>query len=110
MRRITAYSILKELGNDALRRYIYENIAESTFDSHRITNHFPQNFRDYYERMSIAHVNDGDTKARNIIIANRIGIYLGQNRRALQIEKIGRTRSKNMNGEKTPTSLWRKTV
>lgn len=36
MTRITAYVILKELGNDALHKYIYENIAEPTFDSHRI--------------------------------------------------------------------------
>ena len=42
MTRITAYVILKELGNDALHKYIYENIAEPTFDSHRITNPFPQ--------------------------------------------------------------------
>lgn len=40
MTRITAYVILKELGNDALHKYIYENIAEPTFDSHRITNPF----------------------------------------------------------------------
>ena len=43
------YRILKELGNDQLRRYIYENIAEPTFDSHRITSRFPQDFRTYYE-------------------------------------------------------------
>lgn len=54
MKPPTAYSILKELGNDALHKYIYENIAEPTFDSHRITNLFPQDFRDYYERMLIA--------------------------------------------------------
>ena len=30
MTRITAYVILKELGNDALHKYIYENIAEPT--------------------------------------------------------------------------------
>ena len=30
MEEITAYSILKELGNDALYKYIYANIAELT--------------------------------------------------------------------------------
>ena len=89
MTRITAYVILKELGNDALHKYIYENIAEPTFDSHRITNPFPQDFRDYYERMLIAHADEGDIRNRNVIIANRIGIYLGHNSRDLQIEKIG---------------------
>ena len=110
MEEITAYSILKELGNDALYKYIYENIAELTFDSHRITNYFPQDFQDCYERMLIAHADKGDIRNRNAIIANRIGIYLGHNSRALQIEKIGEVTSINMNGEETPTSLWRKTA
>ena len=101
MTRITAYVILKELGNDALHKYIYENIAEPTFDSHRITNPFPQDF---------AHADEGDIRNRNVIIANRIGIYLGHNSRDLQIEKIGEVTSTNMNGEETPTSLWRKTT
>ena len=100
MEKITAYSILKELGN--------ENIAEPTFDSHRITNPFPQDFRHYYERMLIAHEDEGDIRDRNIIIARSIGNYLGHNSGALQIEKIGEIASTNMNGEETPTSLWRK--
>ncbi|GAB0484888.1 hypothetical protein KML24008_13850 [Alistipes onderdonkii] len=108
MEKITAYSILKELGNDALYKYIYEDIAEPTFDSHRVTNLFPQDFKDYYERMLIAHADEGDIRARNIIIARFIGNYLGHNSRALQIEKIGEVTSTNMNGEETPTSLWRK--
>lgn len=110
MEKITAYSILKELGNDALYKYIYEDIAEPTFDSHRVTNPFPQDFKDYYERMLIAHADEGDIRARNIIIARFIGNYLGHNSRALQIEKIGEVTSTNMNGEETPTSLWRKTA
>jgi len=104
----TAYSILKELGNDVLHKYIYANIAEPVFDSHRITNPFPQDFRDYYERMLIAHANEGDIRNRNVIIANRIGIYLGHNSLALRIEKIGEVTSTNMNGEETQTSLWKK--
>ena len=84
--------------------------AAVTFDSHRITNPFPQDFRDYYERMLIAHADEGDIRNRNVIIANRIGIYLGHNSRDLQIEKIGEVTSTNMNGEETPTSLWRKTT
>ena len=91
-------------------KYIYENIAELTFDSHRITNYFPQDFQDCYERMLIAHADEGDIRNRNAIIANRIGIYLGHNSRSLQIEKIGEVTSINMNGEETPTSLWRKTA
>ena len=110
MEEITAYSILKELGNDALYKYIYENIAESIFDSHRVTNPFPQDFKDYYERMLITHEDEGDIRDRNIIIARSIGIYLGHNSRDLQIEKIGEVTSTNMNGEETPTSLWRKTA
>ena len=100
MKPPTAYSILKELGNDAMHKYIYENIAEPTFDS--------QDFRDYYERMLIAHADEGDIRNRNVIIANRIGIYLGRNSRDLQIEKIGEVTSTNMNGEETPTSFWKK--
>lgn len=110
MTRTTAYSILKELGNDALYKYIYENIAEPIFDSHRVTNPFPQDFKEHYERMLIAHADEGDIRNRNVIIANRIGIYLGRNSRDLQIEKIGEVTSINMNGEKTPTSLWNKTA
>ncbi len=110
MEETTAYSILQELGNDALHKYIYENITEPTFDSHRIINHFPQDFTVYYERMLAAHVDEGDIRDRNVIIANRIGIYLGHNSRALQIEKIGEVTSINMNEEETPTSLWRKLV
>ncbi len=90
MEEITAYLLLKELGNDALHKYIYENIAKSTFDSHRITNPFPQDFKDHYERMLIAHADEGDIRNRNVIIANRIGIYLGRNSRDLKIEKIGK--------------------
>ena len=93
MTRTTAYSILKELGNDALYKYIYENIAEPIFDSHRVTNPFPQDFKDHYERMLIAHADEGDIRNRNVIIANRIGIYLGRNSRDLQIEKIGEVTS-----------------
>ena len=74
----------------------------------RITNPFPQDFRDYYERMLIAHADEGDIRNRNVIIANRIGIYLGRNSRDLQIEKIGEVTSTNMNGEETPTSFWKK--
>uniref|UniRef100_UPI004029D0B8 hypothetical protein n=1 Tax=Alistipes onderdonkii TaxID=328813 RepID=UPI004029D0B8 len=107
MKPPNAYSILKELGNDALHKYIYENIAEPTFDSHRITNPFPQDFKDYYERMLIAHMDEGDIRDKNIIIARSIGNYLGHNSRALQIEKIGEVTSTNMNGKETPTSLWR---
>lgn len=110
MEKITAYSILKELSNDAMHKYIYENIAEPSFDSHRVTNPFPQDFKDYYERMLIAHEDEGDIRNRNVIIANRIGIYLGRNSRALHIKKIGEVTSTNMNGEETPTSLWRKTA
>ena len=105
---LAAFLLLKELGNDALHKYIYENIAEPTFDSHRITNPFPQDFRDYYERMLIAHADEGDIRNRNVIIANRIGIYLGRNSRDLQIEKIGEVTSTNMNREETQTSLWKK--
>jgi len=110
MPKMTAYSILKELGNDALRRYICENIAEPVLDLHRITNPFPQDFKDYYERILIAHAGKGDIRNRNVIIANRIGIYLGHNSRALQIEKIGEVTSTNMNGKETQTSLWKKTA
>lgn len=110
MEKITAYSILKELSNDAMHKYIYENIAEPSFDSHRVTNPFPQDFKDHYERMLIAHADEGDIRNRNVIIANRIGIYLGRNSRALHIKKIGEVTSTNMNGEETPTSLWRKTA
>ena len=108
MKPPTAYSILKELGNDALHKYIYENIAEPTFDSHRITNPFPQDFRDYYERMLIAHADESGIRDRNIIIARSIGNYLVHNSRDLQIEKIGEVMSTNMNGEETPTSFWKK--
>lgn len=59
MKLPTAYSILKELGNNRLRNYIYENIPEPIFGSHRITNPFPQDFRDYYERMLNALVSEG---------------------------------------------------
>ena len=46
------YRILKELGNHRLRKYIYENIAEAIFDSHRITSRFPQDSN--YETIIIA--------------------------------------------------------
>lgn len=110
MAKITAYVILKELGNNALHKYIYKGIAESTFDSHRITNHFPQDFRDYYERMLMAHADEGDIRDRNIIIARFIGYYLWHNSRDLQIEQIGEVTSTNMNGVETPTSLWEKQI
>lgn len=109
MTKITAYTILKELGNEALNKYIYENIAEPIFDSHRITNPFPQDFKGHYERMLTAHSTEGSVEARNIVIANLIGIYLGRNKKALNIRKIGNNVSKNMNGKETQTSLWEKT-
>ena len=54
------------------------------------------------------HEDEGDIRDRNIIIARSIGNYLGHNSGALQIGKIGEVASTNMNGEETPTSLWRK--
>lgn len=110
MKKSSTYSILKEIGDDALRKYIYKNVTESSFDSHRITNYFPKDFKDYYERMLATLADKGDVKIRNVAIANLIGIYLGQNRRVLQIEKVGINKSQNMNGEESTTSLWRKTV
>ena len=107
---LTAYSILKELGNKALLKYIRERIHEPTFDSHRITNRFPKDFTDYYERMLIVHANEGDIRNRQVVIAKLIGSYLGHNRKALKIEKIGIAQSENMNGAITPTSLWKKTL
>lgn len=87
MKPNTAYSILREIGNEVLSRYIYENIAEPIFDSHRITNPFPQDFKGHYERMLTAHSTEGSVEARNIVIANLIGIYLGRNKKALNIRK-----------------------
>lgn len=104
----TVYAIIKELGNEPLHRYIYENIAENQFDSHRITNYFHQFFKDYYERMLIALGNKNDITNKNVIIANSIGNYLGRNQRELQIEKIGKVISVNMNGNLSSTSLWQK--
>lgn len=105
------YRILKELGNDQLRRYIYENIAEPTFDSHRITSRFPEEFRPYYERMLSALAREGDdTREPHRAIANQIGNYLRQNSRALEIEKIGEVTSMNMNGRTSRSSLWKKTA
>lgn len=108
MAKITAYSILKELGNDALHKYIYENITESIFDSHLITNYFPHDFKNHYERMLIAHADKGDIQDRNVTIARLIGNYLGNNSRILEIENIGTTNSKNMNGNESRVSIWRK--
>lgn len=105
------YRILKELGNDQLRRYIYENIAEQTFDSHRITSRFPEEFRPYYERMLSALAREGDdTREPHRAIANQIGNYLKRNSRALEIEKIGEVTSMNMNGRTSRSSLWKKTA
>lgn len=105
------YRILKELGNDQLRRYIYENIAEPTFDSHRITSRFPEEFRPYYERMlsALARERD-DTREPHRAIANQIGNYLKRNSRSLEIEKIGEVTSMNMNGRTSRSSLWKKTA
>lgn len=105
------YRILKELGNHRLRKYIYENIAEAIFDSHRITSRFPQDFRTYYERMLNALASEGDdTREPHRAIANQIGNYLRQNSRALEIEKIGEVTSMNMNGRTSRSSLWKKTA
>lgn len=105
------YRILKELGNHRLRNYIYENIAEPTFDSHRITSRFPQDFRTYYERMLNALASEGNIPQNpHFAIANQIGNYLRLNSQALQIEKIGDARSSNMNGKTSRSSLWKKAV
>lgn len=104
------YRILKELGNDQLRRYIYENIAEPTFDSHRITSRFPEEFRPYYERMLSALAREGNIQDPHFAIANQIGNYLRLNSQALQIEKIGEVTSMNMNGRTSRSSLWKKTA
>ena len=66
------YRILKELGNHRLRKYIYENIVEAIFDSHRITSRFPQDFRTYYERMLNALASEGNIQDPHFAIANQI--------------------------------------
>lgn len=104
------YRILKELGNHRLRKYIYENIAEPTFDSHRITSRFPQDFRTYYERMLNALASEGNIQDPHFAIANQIGNYLRLNSQALEIEKIGDVTSANMNGKTSRSSLWKKTA
>ncbi len=104
------YRILKELGNHRLRKYIYENIAEAIFDSHRITSRFPQDFRTYYERMLNALASEGNIQDPHFAIANQIGNYLRLNSQALQIEKIGDATSSNMNGKTSRSSLWKKTA
>lgn len=108
MKRITAYTILKGLGNKKLFRYIHQEIAKNEFDSHDVTNPFPSYFKDEYDAMLKAHEDEGDNSSRNIKISNAIGRYLGYNRRSLRIEKIGSAESPNMNGAKSRTSLWRK--
>mgnify|MGYP003243347014 CR=1 FL=1 len=91
--------------------HIYENIAEPTFDSHRITSRFPEEFRPYYERMLSALAREGDdTREPHRAIANQIGNYLKRNSRALEIEKIGEVTSMNMNGRTSRSSLWKKTA
>lgn len=102
------YRILKELGNHRLRKYIYEDIAEAIFDSHRITSRFPQDFRTYYERMLNALASEGNIQDPHFAIAKQIGNYLRLNRQALQIEKIGDATSSNMNGKTSRSSLWKK--
>lgn len=104
------YRILKELGNHRLRKYIYENIAEPTFDSHRITSRFPQDFRTYYERMLSALASEENIQDPHFAIANQVGNYLRLNSQALQIEKIGDATSSNMNGKTSRSSLWKKTA
>ena len=80
MEGITAYSILKELGNDALSTFT--NIAELTLDSHRITNYFPQDFKTV-TNVAIKIRGRRRHPESNAIIANRIGIYLGHKQQGL---------------------------
>lgn len=110
MARSLIYSILNSLGDENFREYIHRQIEESIFDSHRITNVFPQIFQAHYEQMIGAFPEETTKEECNIVIANCIGVYLGKVQNRLHIEKIGEQYSENMNGKITKTSLWRKTL
>lgn len=109
MPKTTVYSILRGLDIVTLSNYIHQQIDEPTFDSHRITNVFPQIFQAHYEQMIGTFPEETTQEECNIVIANCIGIYLGKVQNLLHIEKIGKQYSENMNGKITKTSLWRKT-
>ena len=64
---------------------------------------------EFARRMDIENERIKDENARqNKRIANVEESVNEFNKLALQIEKIGEVASTNMNGEETPTSLWRK--
>lgn len=104
----TAYTILKQLGNDTIRKYIHESIPLREFDSHYFIKSFLDDFKNEYDDMLNAHKTLGDQKKQNQRISNLIGNYLGKNQTVLGITKIGDVESLNINGSKTTNSKWRK--
>lgn len=111
MTKTTAYSILKELGNDLLRQYIYNQLPYPQFNSHDFTNSFAENFQDHFNRMLELHRTEGNDEQSGQIVSRLMGVYLGMNRKALMIEKIGENPpTLNINSTYTKTSLWRKTI
>lgn len=108
--RITAYTIMGGIGDDALLGYIRTSLPASEFTSHDFTIHFPTFFPDEYERMLEVSIEYGDMPHRNQKIANSIGKYLWHHRHSLHIEKTGTVRNKNINGSISSASVWRKTL
>ena len=105
-----AYWVLKGIGNTTLREHIYKQIPGEIFDSHDFTNSFVKHFNKEFDEMIELHKSDGDMNDILRTISNLMGVYLGKNRKALGIQKIGISDlTVNLNLTFTRTSQWRKT-
>ncbi len=109
-KRTTAYTIMGEIGNETLLRFIRNAFPSREFTSHDFTMLFPTHFPNEYERMLEVYAEYGEMPYRNQKITNAIGKYLGNHRQSLHIEKIGTAKSKNINGSISSASVWRKTL
>ena len=108
--RTTAYTIMGEIGNETLLRFIRNAFPSREFTSHDFTMLFPTHFSNEYERMLEASAEYGEMPYRNQQITRAIGKYLGNHRQSLHIDNIGKARSKNINGTISQASIWRKTL
>ena len=107
--RVTAYSIIREIGNEVLRNRILPEL-EDDFTSHEFIKKLVFLFREEYHRMQEAHADCGDSAHRNQIISRLIGLYLWRNSRELHIERVGALSSKNINYTSSIATVWHKTL
>ncbi len=101
----TAYSILRNFGNDNLLLYIRKKMPVE-FDSHYFIKDFLDNHKELYEDMLDTHAAEGDCKHRKQRISILMGLYLWNNFRSLGITPKQKVSSSGLTDKDGKCQKW----